>query len=103
MSDPGPFRVLVIGCGELGSRHLQALATLPFIREIEVVDSRQPARWHAALGAGFRAAQDALLQVPFELVGPSASSSCISRTGPWRSTSMSGIRPAVCRLLTRKS
>ncbi|MBI4370280.1 MAG: Gfo/Idh/MocA family oxidoreductase [Elusimicrobia bacterium] len=36
-------RVLLIGCGQLGSRHLQAAASLPGIDEIELVDPRQPA------------------------------------------------------------
>ncbi len=33
-------RILIVGCGELGSRHLQAVATLPEVAEIEVVDPR---------------------------------------------------------------
>ena len=37
------FRVLIVGCGNLGSRHLQAVASLPFVREIEVVDPRAEA------------------------------------------------------------
>lgn len=32
------FRVLIVGCGELGSRHLQAVATLAEVAEIEIVD-----------------------------------------------------------------
>jgi predicted dehydrogenase len=36
-------RVLIVGCGEIGSRHLQAVATLPEVGEIEVVDSRPEA------------------------------------------------------------
>ena len=32
------FRVLIVGCGQLGSRHLQAVASLANVREIEVVD-----------------------------------------------------------------
>ncbi len=39
----GSFRVLIVGCGELGSRHLQAVASLPQVREIEVVDPRPEA------------------------------------------------------------
>ena len=35
-----PSRVLIVGCGQLGSRHLQAVATLPQVQEIEVVDPR---------------------------------------------------------------
>ncbi len=31
-------RVLIIGCGSLGSRHLQAVASLPTVYEIEVVE-----------------------------------------------------------------
>jgi hypothetical protein len=33
-------RVLIAGCGQLGSRHLQAVAAVPGVREIEVVDPR---------------------------------------------------------------
>jgi predicted dehydrogenase len=36
-------RVLIIGCGEIGSRHLQAVASLPEISEIEVIDARPAA------------------------------------------------------------
>lgn len=32
--------MLIVGCGQLGSRHLQAMVTLPHVREIEVVDPR---------------------------------------------------------------
>jgi len=35
------FRVLILGCGELGSRHLQAVASMPQVTEVEVVDPRQ--------------------------------------------------------------
>lgn len=31
-------RVLIVGCGQLGSRHLQAVASLPQVQDIEVVD-----------------------------------------------------------------
>lgn len=31
-------RILIVGCGLLGSRHLQAVASLPEIQEVEVVD-----------------------------------------------------------------
>jgi len=34
------LRVLIVGCGELGSRHLQALASLPMVTHIEVLDPR---------------------------------------------------------------
>ena len=37
------YRVLIVGCGQLGSRHLQAVAALPQVREIEVVDPQQEA------------------------------------------------------------
>lgn len=37
------FRILIVGCGELGSRHLQAVAAVPSVREIEIVDSRPEA------------------------------------------------------------
>jgi len=30
--------ILLIGCGQLGSRHLQAIAALPEIGQIEVLD-----------------------------------------------------------------
>ena len=36
-------RVLLVGCGELGSRHLQAVAALPQVRQVEVVDRRPEA------------------------------------------------------------
>ncbi|MBI4596918.1 MAG: hypothetical protein HY737_00770 [Candidatus Omnitrophica bacterium] len=36
-------RVLLIGCGELGSRHLQAIASLPQVTDIDVVDPRPEA------------------------------------------------------------
>ena len=32
------YRVLIIGCGELGSRHLQAIASLPEVTCIEVIE-----------------------------------------------------------------
>lgn len=41
--DKNRFRVLIVGCGELGSRHLQAVAPLPEVYEIEVVDPRPEA------------------------------------------------------------
>jgi predicted dehydrogenase len=31
-------RILIVGCGDIGSRHLQAVASIPGVREIEVVD-----------------------------------------------------------------
>lgn len=37
------FRVLIVGCGNLGGRHLQAVASLPQIREIEIIDPRPEA------------------------------------------------------------
>jgi hypothetical protein len=33
-------RVLIVGCGEIGSRHLQAVCALPEVAEIEIVDGR---------------------------------------------------------------
>jgi predicted dehydrogenase len=36
-------RILLIGCGELGSRHLQAVCTLETVSQIEVVDPRPAA------------------------------------------------------------
>ena len=35
--------VLIVGCGQLGSRHLQAVASLPQVAQIEVVDPRREA------------------------------------------------------------
>ena len=43
MKNESRFRVLIVGCGQLGSRHLQAVATLPFVKTIEVVDTRPDA------------------------------------------------------------
>ena len=37
------YRVLIVGCGQLGSRHLQAVARLPEVKVIEVVDPRPAA------------------------------------------------------------
>lgn len=34
------YRILIVGCGQLGSRHLQAAATCPEVGAIEVVDPR---------------------------------------------------------------
>ncbi len=34
------YRILIVGCGELGSRHLQAVAKLSEVEEIQVVDPR---------------------------------------------------------------
>lgn len=34
------YKLLLVGCGELGSRHLQAISTLPKIAEIYAVDPR---------------------------------------------------------------
>ncbi len=35
--------VLLVGCGEIGSRHLQAVASLPDVRQVEIVDQRPEA------------------------------------------------------------
>lgn len=43
MSSMRDYRVLIVGCGQLGSRHLQAVASLPSVKEIEVVDPRPEA------------------------------------------------------------
>jgi predicted dehydrogenase len=32
------FKILLVGCGQLGSRHLQAIASLQEVREVHVVD-----------------------------------------------------------------
>lgn len=37
------YKVLIIGCGELGSRHLQAVASLKDVSEVHVVDSSSKA------------------------------------------------------------
>ena len=37
MNNPG-YKVLIVGCGQLGSRHLQAIASLPSVSDIEVLD-----------------------------------------------------------------
>lgn len=37
------MRVLLVGCGQLGSRHLQAVAALPQVSEVEVVDAHAEA------------------------------------------------------------
>ncbi|MBI2870550.1 MAG: Gfo/Idh/MocA family oxidoreductase [Candidatus Omnitrophica bacterium] len=48
-------RVLLVGCGEIGSRHLQAIASLSQVEEVEIVDPRPEAhalgkeRLHEAL------------------------------------------------------
>ena len=43
LTDNQDYRILIIGCGDLGSRHLQAVARLPGVTEIEVVDPRPEA------------------------------------------------------------
>jgi len=43
MPEPDGFRILLVGCGEIGSRHLQAVATLPDVQEVDVVDPRPDA------------------------------------------------------------
>ena len=48
ISDQNPnnganHRVLIVGCGDIGSRHLQAVASIPEVREVEVVDPRPEA------------------------------------------------------------
>lgn len=42
MAEPGA-RVLLVGCGEIGTRHLQALVRLPQVEQIEIVDPRPEA------------------------------------------------------------
>ena len=32
------YLVLIVGCGQLGSRHLQAVSSIPNVREVEIVD-----------------------------------------------------------------
>lgn len=43
MAEQTGSRVLIVGCGQLGSRHLQAVAALPQVNEIEVVDPKPEA------------------------------------------------------------
>ena len=43
MGERSGRRVLIVGCGQLGSRHLQAVASLSMVDEIEVVDPRPEA------------------------------------------------------------
>ncbi|MBI3317664.1 MAG: hypothetical protein HYZ90_00755 [Candidatus Omnitrophica bacterium] len=37
------MKILLVGCGQLGGRHLQAVASLPEVRRVEVVDPRPEA------------------------------------------------------------
>lgn len=39
----GHFRLLIVGCGNLGGRHLQAVASLPQVGHIDVIDPRPEA------------------------------------------------------------
>lgn len=48
------YRVLIVGCGDIGSRHLQAVASLPELREVEVVDPRP---------SGLRLGQERLAEI----------------------------------------
>ncbi len=43
MGEVATVRILLVGCGQLGSRHLQAVAGLPQVTTIEVVDPRPEA------------------------------------------------------------
>lgn len=43
MSERIGIRILIVGCGQLGSRHLQAVASLPQVAQIEIVDPRREA------------------------------------------------------------
>ncbi len=43
MKEQANARILIVGCGQLGSRHLQAVASLSQVREVEVVDPRPEA------------------------------------------------------------
>jgi len=43
MAEGAEPRVLIVGCGQLGSRHLQAVASLAQLGEIEVVDPKPEA------------------------------------------------------------
>jgi predicted dehydrogenase len=38
MGKNGKFRVLIVGSGQIGTRHLQAVASLPQLSEVEIVD-----------------------------------------------------------------
>lgn len=37
------YRILIAGCGQIGSRHLQAIATLPQVQEVEIFDPQPEA------------------------------------------------------------
>ncbi|MBI3021798.1 MAG: hypothetical protein HYY59_07365 [Candidatus Omnitrophica bacterium] len=43
MAERDQTRVLIVGCRQVGSRHLQAVATLPHVAEIDVIDPRAAA------------------------------------------------------------
>lgn len=47
MAEASGTRILLVGCGEIGSRHLQAVVRLPQVTRVEIVDPR-PEAW--ALG-----------------------------------------------------
>ena len=32
------YRILLVGCGNVGSRHLQALAKIPFSLKIDIIE-----------------------------------------------------------------
>lgn len=43
MAETPSTRILLVGCGEIGSRHLQAVVRLPRVTRIEIVDPRPEA------------------------------------------------------------
>jgi predicted dehydrogenase len=49
------YRVLIVGCGDIGSRHLQAVASLPQVCEVEVVEPRPK---------GLQLGQERLAEIP---------------------------------------
>jgi predicted dehydrogenase len=55
MTEKSGYVVLIVGCGQIGSRHLQAVAALPQVCRIEIVDPQDD-----ALGLG----RERLLEVP---------------------------------------
>ena len=55
MLGKGIARILIVGCGQIGTRHLQAIASLPQVSQVEIVD---PHPWAERLG------QERLAEIP---------------------------------------
>ncbi len=53
-------RVLIVGCGEIGNRHLQAIAAVPQVLEVEVVEPRPD---------GLQKGRDRVAEVPDRQAG----------------------------------